>query len=516
MTLNIFDKNNNLQGTYTTDVKVVGTTFLTPLVIGSAGDSLTNRKPWINDVVSLSGSQISFTGTRTLSGDATGTLGHEGRSGATSGYYLGNNSYTFDSNGIQGNDGRTQDLNPYWNPNTSDVDYSYYLSNYNKPVPDVLLIWLGTNGIAVDPTTNAGNIKTFIDKIRLTGAAGIPVYVVHTLFRPDQNGIGEQGAVDGFNPNMASYKLEEDLKVINLAIELKTILDGYSELYFVPVAQTLDSEYNFGQVPTLVNPYSTVTVDYPTDATHPQDSGYSQAADTIFSSLAARHGSLTDLNSCKTTYNIATDNETLTLPIGTNSIRSFIDWGDGNSWQYYDIGSTTSNVYDVSGTYEVRIKPDVNTGLGDTLPNFSFNDGGDKDKIISIDQWGTYKFTPNSMQKMFRGCSNLVYNTTDIPLMDNQSNWQFMYRDAPLCDPSFTGFDFSTGTGSNYIATMIFNTSISIANYDELLILLDSQVLALPASMNNSGATYTLGGAAETARTSLIGKGLSITGDSGV
>lgn len=284
LTLKVYNKNNVLIATKTTTVKVVSATISAPFSVCPIGDSLTNAKAWQPELISLSGGSISLKGTRgSIISGVQRT--HEGRSGATSAYYLGNNSYTFDSNGTVGNDGRTQDSNPFWNPATSDVDFAYYKSNYNQN-PDKLLIWLGTNGIAVDATTNATNIKTFIDKVRLTGGSTIPVFVVHTLFRGNQDGIGVQTGSDGYVAN-STYKLEEDLKVFNLQEKILADLSAYSNLYLIPVSTCHDSEFNFGAVSTPVNPRASQVEYLPSEATHPQNQGYMQIADIIFSSLAA-------------------------------------------------------------------------------------------------------------------------------------------------------------------------------------------------------------------------------------
>ena len=278
LTLKVYNKNNVLIATKTTLVRVVSATITTNFTIAAIGDSLSNQKPWGAEITSLSTNKISFVGTR-----ASGTS--EGRSGATSAYYLGNNSYTFDSLGVAGNDGRTQNLNPFFNPTLGDVDFAYYKSNYNQN-PSKLLIWLGTNGISVDPNTNATNIKTFIDKIRLTGGSAIPIFVVHTLFRGNQDGIGKQLGVDGYVVN-TTYKLEEDLKVFNLQEKMLADLTGYANVYLVPVSTCHDSEFNFGAVSTPVNPRASQVEFLPVEATHPQTQGYLQIADVIFSSLAA-------------------------------------------------------------------------------------------------------------------------------------------------------------------------------------------------------------------------------------
>jgi len=49
-----------------------------------------------------------------------------------------------------------------------------------------------------------------------------------------------------------------------------------------------------------------------------------------------------------------------------------------------DYGATGLNLG--AGTYTVRIKD--NSGLGTGFPRIYFNNGGDKDKLLTIEQWG--------------------------------------------------------------------------------------------------------------------------------
>ena len=104
--------------------------------------------------------------------------------------------------------------------------------------------FLGTNGITLDATANANNIKAIVDGIRLSDAT-IPIFVVFTLFRGDQDGIGNQLSTDGYSAGSGIWKLQEDRKVFNLAVKVNELLKDYANLYFVPIAQTHDSEYNF-------------------------------------------------------------------------------------------------------------------------------------------------------------------------------------------------------------------------------------------------------------------------------
>ncbi|MDN3621355.1 hypothetical protein QWY81_17945 [Polaribacter undariae] len=290
--LTVYDANRNIVDILFTTVKVASNILVNSIEGLPCGDSLTNNKPYIKEVETLSSGKINFKGTR---GYGYYLEKHEGRSGAWAEMMLSNFSYTFDANGLSGLDGRPQDENPFWNPTTSDIDWEYYKTNYNQN-PSFFVMFLGTNKIEVNPDVNANAIKAFVDKLRATGA-NIPFYVIHTLFRGPADGMGNQVDSDGFSTNSA-YKLEEDLKVFNLQVKLHELLQDYTDLHLVPVSACHDSKYNFTPDPSKVtdpeskyregqpvNPRSWITEFLPNEATHPQTEGYYQIADVLFSSI---------------------------------------------------------------------------------------------------------------------------------------------------------------------------------------------------------------------------------------
>src|SRR5690606_23588621 len=116
------------------------------------GDSLTNIKPWIRELNTLSSSKISFVGSREWV-RAEATYGHEGRSGFTAKGYLTATEYSYENEGVH----------PFWDG--SRFNWNHYKTNTGIN-PDAVQIFLGTNGIALDPTENASNIKQMVDYIR--------------------------------------------------------------------------------------------------------------------------------------------------------------------------------------------------------------------------------------------------------------------------------------------------------------------------------------------------------------
>ncbi len=265
--LTVYDNNRNVVAQASTTLKIVSNTIINSKSLLTIGDSLTNQKAWLNELRLLSNEQYNLVGTR-----GTSPLKHEGRSGFSANSYLTDTAYTYESEGIH----------PFWDGTR--FNWSYYKTNTGIN-PDAVQIYLGTNGMAIDPTTNANNIKQIIDYIRQDDA-NIPIFVVFTLFRANQNGLGVQTSVDGYSANKGAWKFEEDAKVFNLMVRLYELLKDYTNLHFVPISLCHDSEFNFGNVETPVNPRAVQKEYLPVEATHPQNQGYMQMADIMYSVMA--------------------------------------------------------------------------------------------------------------------------------------------------------------------------------------------------------------------------------------
>ena len=70
------------------------------------------------------------------------------------------------------------------------------------------------------------------------------------------------------------------------------------------------------------------------------------------------------------------------------------------------------------GTYKVTISGD--------FPRIYFNNGGDKEKLLSVDQWGDNVWT--SFEGAFYGCTNLRINATDAPNLSETEDMSQMFR----------------------------------------------------------------------------------------
>ncbi|WP_353779575.1 BspA family leucine-rich repeat surface protein [Winogradskyella sp. 3972H.M.0a.05] len=135
----------------------------------------------------------------------------------------------------------------------------------------------------------------------------------------------------------------------------------------------------------------------------------------------------------------------ITIPTTGGGYDYDVDWTyDGITFNAEDFNVTSSITHDYGtpGEYTVAIRGD--------FPRIFFNNGGDKDKILRIEQWGSVQWS--SMANAFRGCSNLNITNPDIdaPDLSNVTEAFDMFRDAT----SFTG-DYMSNWDVSNITDMI-------------------------------------------------------------
>lgn len=268
LTFEIYDDDEMVIFAKDTTIKIVEDNIPENFAICPIGDSLTNGKPWLTEVPTLSNNKVSYVGTR-------GNGKHEGRSGFTSIGYTTAHDYTFEA-------ANPETVHPFWDG--TKFSWSYYKTNTGVSA-DAIQIFLGTNDLFGNTSgeTLAENLKTMVDDIRLT-ETDMPIFLVLTILVGSQNGLGNQRASDGFT---AMYKGKNkyllDCKFIKAMQLLQETFKDYDNLYFIPLTQCHDNQYNFGEVETPVNPRAAQTEIMPKEAIHPQQQGYEQMADVMYS-----------------------------------------------------------------------------------------------------------------------------------------------------------------------------------------------------------------------------------------
>ncbi len=110
-------------------------------------------------------------------------------------------------------------------------------------------------------------------------------------------------------------------------------------------------------------------------------------------------------------------NTSFTIPTTGGGYNYEVDWDyDG----VYDQSGITGNVthnFGVPGTYTIRIRGD--------FPRIYFNYGGDCNKLLDVNQWGTIAWT--SMERAFSYCVNLNITATDVPNLSAVTNMGEMF-----------------------------------------------------------------------------------------
>ena len=149
----------------------------------------------------------------------------------------------------------------------------------------------------------------------------------------------------------------------------------------------------------------------------------------------------------------SSDNEIFipTLPGETYNFN--VDWGDGNM----DTGITESitHAYTNPGTYTVTIT--------EVFPRMLFFLGGDQNKLLTIEQWGTNPWT--SMQQAFLGCENLNITNPDIdtPNLSNVTNMFSMFSGCSSFNGDISQWDVSNvvNMSTMFSQAPMFNQNIS-------------------------------------------------------
>lgn len=263
----IFDDNGAQTAKASTKLRIV------PAVTDSfslltIGDSLSCDTATYERLNELTDGQIIYMGTRGVGGSLT-----EARRGFSAANYRSDTGYTEEE--------PIEEVHPFYNEETEDFDWAYYKESTGFD-PDAVEVFLGANGLSEDPAENGDNIAWIVRNIHKEDPK-LPVYLVHTLYPANQDGIGSWSSKDGYALYGDRYKYEEDQKVFDLMLYLEESLKEEENLYFVPAGMCHDSAYNFNTVPVPVNPHSEEMMEVPDNAVHPGRAGYRQIADCLYS-----------------------------------------------------------------------------------------------------------------------------------------------------------------------------------------------------------------------------------------
>jgi len=146
----------------------------------------------------------------------------------------------------------------------------------------------------------------------------------------------------------------------------------------------------------------------------------------------------------KTDNDGSSNSTSIEIPISGGTYD--VDWTGDGTWDDTGLSGSVSHDYGATGTYTVFIKGSFN--------NLIFNNGGDKDKLLSIDQWGNIQW--NTMENAFRGCSNLRVTATDAPDLSGVTSCLRMFRDCSSLNDDLPNWVFAANSDIRY---MFYNCS---------------------------------------------------------
>jgi len=118
--------------------------------------------------------------------------------------------------------------------------------------------------------------------------------------------------------------------------------------------------------------------------------------------------------------------------------------------------------YATAGTYTIRIKD--NSGLGTGFPRIFFNNGGDRQKLLTVQQWGKGKWT--SMRYAFAGCTNLTIPATDNPDLSNVTDVSYMFDGASAFNQNIGSWNTGNVTNMSNMFAYATNFNQNIGGWD--------------------------------------------------
>ena len=169
------------------------------------------------------------------------------------------------------------------------------------------------------------------------------------------------------------------------------------------------------------------------------------------------------------------------LPVTAKSAASyFVDWGEGGAEEEFTTTGNKDHTYAASGTYQVKVRGG--------LTAIAFNNGGDKLKLMSIDNWGIIAWS--SMANAYYGCANMTGTYTDNPNTAAVINMTFLFAQCVNFNSSVAGFN----TGNvMYMSNMFYNCTVfnqSVANFNTVKVTTFATMFYRAYAFNQSVANF--------------------------
>jgi len=155
------------------------------------------------------------------------------------------------------------------------------------------------------------------------------------------------------------------------------------------------------------------------------------------------------------TDNPGTSNDTsITVPMVGGPYD--VDWDNDGVFDEFGLTGSTTHDYGVTGTNTIRVR-----GVYDSI---FFATSGDKEKILSLDQWGTQSWT--SMRSAFWGTRKLTIPATDIPDFSAVTDMASMFFEAGLANPNTSGWNTAAVTDMQSMFSRAYSANPDTSSWD--------------------------------------------------
>ena len=152
----------------------------------------------------------------------------------------------------------------------------------------------------------------------------------------------------------------------------------------------------------------------------------------------------------------ASSSTSITIPTNAAYAYSYdVDWDNDGTFDQFGIAGDVTHDFGVSGTYTIRIQG--------SFPSIYFNASMDRQKILSIDQWGTIGWS--SMYRSYNGCTFVQVSASDSPDLSGVTSMEAMFEGAGSVNANLNSWNTTNVTNMNSLfATSNFNGDISSWN----------------------------------------------------
>ena len=146
----------------------------------------------------------------------------------------------------------------------------------------------------------------------------------------------------------------------------------------------------------------------------------------------------------------------ITIPTGGGYFNYDVDWDNDGVYDDLGVSGTVTHDYGVAGTYTVAIRG--------TFPWLRFSEGGDKQKILDVAQWGDIEWA--SLREAFASCTNLDVSATDAPDLSRVTNMANAFYNCSSLTADLNHWDVSNVTQMDGLFALAAQFNSPLDNWD--------------------------------------------------